>query len=1449
MIKPYAGNDALACTDFRKSVLSHLQQTYRTGTTSAVRMEVVLADIVQNLTGPLEQWHLRTWKMIIDLHLHLLIDWLAAGKTPQERAVRCRQVLMAVAPEDLVGTDLEIQLRWARTIFYQYEPGCIPIIKDATPLYHANNTLELITEERQLSSIEQARIDTLIKETNPRLHHGFVVPLGTDPSPRYTAGTPSLQPPVLRTLHDREHLEPEFGDEGTSRHNPFALPADPPATAAVPPVGHTSRVTPSFAARFSSWGARPTEANADEEDSHAGSALPAATARTTFTTTTRRQVMTELHPEWAFAYEHCTKAGDCTVTSQFMLNRHAGLLETHSMFDKFMQHYIKRLHNSEVPHIEDTYMELFIWHKLNKPSADLEHQMQVLTPDPLEDKKDLLGGIHAWDVKFTRHYNTIYPWCEHLQPAKMLDVYLLGMRSISQNCFTSVLEKITAIEEDIATPLLQRTARAREVVHQAITTVQKWQEGQSYIKRYQLTDAPSAPKVKDAVVDKRDARRTQVQFKSGAALHTTNQQQPLPSTNSNEYTDESGAVWTRQPSSNTDRRDVYATSATPRPASLPPANPTLAPRTTNAFAPPRNYRQPARTQYAHCTECGTPHGGICFVQYPSKAGSYWHGPPPGEHAVYAKYLDNARKDGMEYAQCRPFTYLDGSTVTAQHWLSNRGNHSSTQPSTAAARPAQDARQQRPPPNRSVNLTNALQHSAHSPDPAADNIRRFAGPAMRAPVYAPTDVHVADLQAFDPFTLQIPADIVHAYYPNQQDLNDYAEYLAIKRANELHERPTEANMIACLPSGADMPTIAWALATTRAQQRAAELAAQGHMPPPEVIMPGSTAAAHLADPSSPVGPPPGLPAPPPYRPPLMRTAPAVVPTPLTSAEPAPPAVPAVAEHIPPSQSASPSSSPSPPVERHNVRAKRVTPRAPRPFPNGRKKAAAAAAAASPAGQAAAAAASAAATQLPSRPTVRPPHISATGRARPPVPYQADPIDPRIPPSQLPNAQRTTRPGYGSNGEQLMPAARLPTHNQPSPPLPRQQQQPRQQQPAFQPSLFPTLRFPTVQLQGPTASLQYMMSRGPQVVDQALAAAGCICFSHNDQLYSLSLDQCILALPDATSQPAGAASVPSLPATPHAQTLQEAVAQQTASLYEARERDAQRLAHMPSANGMPPAVAATPQLPATLFTFSTATQSFPASPAASAASSLPPAAPAASQTPAVPDLTAGSPTYAAAASHTRPPLTPHVTPSATTKQARAPSQALAGRVHDTALVARRDSLENHGILGVCPFVSPICFMPSLEPGQYLHIQEMDTGVPANKWTVAVFDSGADVCLCSERFATENNLPYSTETIAINTANGTVTSTLGELLRPLEFWLGKDTPFACKAVAPVQVMSGVDDLYDLIISVELIMQWCAWVDTSESTLVYRPDWWTKKSKARANRLPIRMTNPMLDAAAALP
>jgi hypothetical protein len=106
--------------------------------------------------------------------------------------------------------------------------------------------------------------------------------------------------------------------------------------------------------------------------------------------------------------------------------------------------------------------------------------------------------------------------------------------------------------------------------------------------------------------------------------------------------------------------------------------------------------------------------------------------------------------------------------------------------------------------------------------------------------------------------------------------------------------------------------------------------------------------------------------------------------------------------------------------------------------------------------------------------------------------------------------------------------------------------------------------------------------------------------------------------------------------------------------------------------------------------------------------------------------------------------------------------------------------------------------------------------------VYDSGADVTLCSEEFAKKNKLTYGGSPIPIHTADGSHNTTLGELDSPLEFILAKDTPYACSAVAPVQVVRGAGHLYDLIVSMEIICQWSGHIDLSSHDLVYRPHYW---------------------------
>jgi hypothetical protein len=320
--------------------------------------------------------------------------------------------------------------------------------------------------------------------------------------------------------------------------------------------------------------------------------------------------------------------------------------------------------------------------------------------------------------------------------------------------------------------------------------------------------------------------------------------------------------------------------------------------------------------------------------------------------------------------------------------------------------------------------------------------------------------------------------------------------------------------------------------------------------------------------------------------------------------------------------------------------------------------------------------------------------------------------------------------------------------------------------------------------------------------------------------IPLHLCILGMPDPTQYPPGAAAVPSMPFQPtavpdiaaHPATAHAAAAAATAAhpVDPASDRSDSPPPIEEDADGLYPYIP---------------NNAMPAQPPA-----------AVRPTTYIDAALQGQITSALQSSaQTRPNHTP-VTPAAT--QPFPTNLALAGRIHETALVARRDSLYNHGILGVCPFVTPVLLMDGQESGQYLHIQEKGTGRPANNWTIAVFDSGADCTICSQRFARANNLTVGPDAISINTANGASTTTLGELCRPLEFWLVKDTPNACCAVAPVQVMAGADDLYDIILSMEIIMQWCAHINTADGTMVFQPDWWTKNCLKRSCALPVRIT-----------
>ena len=158
----------------------------------------------------------------------------------------------------------------------------------------------------------------------------------------------------------------------------------------------------------------------------------------------------------------------------------------------------------------------------------------------------------------------------------------------------------------------------------------------------------------------------------------------------------------------------------------------------------------------------------------------------------------------------------------------------------------------------------------------------------------------------------------------------------------------------------------------------------------------------------------------------------------------------------------------------------------------------------------------------------PELHAFQLSWPPMPYTADPVDPRTPPSQLPNAQRRGRQGYSEDGHPLLTSVRFAGPRN-SPRAPQQLLAPAMV-PALPSSMPLSSRYANIQPDRPTASAQYLMSQGPRLTEQAMASKGGIMFSFQDQLFFVPMSDIVLGMPDATSQRAGAQSVPALPLLP-------------------------------------------------------------------------------------------------------------------------------------------------------------------------------------------------------------------------------------------------------------------------------------------------------------------------------
>jgi hypothetical protein len=70
------GTGAIDFVRWMKAVNLYIPHRYCTGHTSAPRMEILLAELCAHLSGGLEQWHIRSWGLVVELHLNMLADWV-----------------------------------------------------------------------------------------------------------------------------------------------------------------------------------------------------------------------------------------------------------------------------------------------------------------------------------------------------------------------------------------------------------------------------------------------------------------------------------------------------------------------------------------------------------------------------------------------------------------------------------------------------------------------------------------------------------------------------------------------------------------------------------------------------------------------------------------------------------------------------------------------------------------------------------------------------------------------------------------------------------------------------------------------------------------------------------------------------------------------------------------------------------------------------------------------------------------------------------------------------------------------------------------------------------------------------------------------------------------------------------------------------------------------------
>jgi hypothetical protein len=1460
----YEGRDPIAAEKWARGAKAHTVQLYRTGTVGAVRVEPVLAGLGTMLGGALQQWHVRSRAMFITLHQHVLQDWVCAGQRIQDRAERARAALRSVAAADLLDAPLLSMLTRARHAYYLANPSRVPVVKVRLEVRRPDNTMYLETTDQLRAPAEQSRLDNLKEESDSSLHHAFLLPPGAASELYYAE---FFEAPVQSFAQEVIVDQVEEGEEGDSYGAGRA--SSPPLSEIQPQrpgaeVDATVRdVFTQFAtdasASLRASAGRPTGRRlVDDLDAAADSSArihrPAASTRTRNTTTTSRQIVRTVHPDWHVLSAELRRAGS-RMAVHSTLQLHHDQEENLPILQRFEAEYLSLLERNEVPQIEDVYLLLFKHHTVNKPSPQQAAVLTHLIPDPTDagTRKNPLEALHKWDVKYHLHVAALLHWLPDTRTEILYQIYTNGLRSSSATGWRDAAQHLTAFRPH--DQLEAKVVAARQAVMRAVQAQQEEAEFSRHLAHHNARDPerpPAAPKAEKPPAAPREQRRNP----AAGAYYTQGQYDgpqggpPLPDAYA--WPEGTPAPWQyppypypppgqyySAPAGGPPAHDGQAYNATAqRPAALlpPPARAPAQKGTRAATAEYHAVPPPARAAGA-CPICHLPHKSPCFVQHPGRAYKDWRGPPHGNLSVYKLYVANARADPtLSEADIRDYVDAAG----------DRHKAASVVPIPAGAwRSTANGESRTPHPKRrdQVDANLALRIAVQADDeqdPAADSIYGYRGGALTARRADKPRVALATTRA------------------EQRRLDAAADAAA------------SAAMRAA-PAGAKPPA-------SKQPQAASAQAAPTRKKAPRAKKGGARAAAAAAPPPTPTRQPPRGPSaagrrppPLPYTPDAIdpTTPPAQLPNAqrvnrpgyssagelLLPAALAPPAFsPALAKA--PARGQLPRAQPSNAELSMSARFPTVTPEGPTAtlqymLRQGPMMAEGALSACGgvvisvgdvlfkvPLTQCY--------IELPDATSLPALHPAAM---RPMPPAASAPAEQLHSPAALPSAAAAPAqhlPATSAAAEHP-PAAAAPARHLPAT--------------AAHAQHLPAAAAPARHLPAAAAHAQHLPATS--AVAEHLPAAAAAPAQHPPATSAVAEHLPAAAAAPAQHLPATSAAVDHLPATaapaehlpvtpvaaeqlPSAAVfLADTAAEQmpttktpeltTLPLVVSVQADdsaaTQQLAHVGPADSVP-APAAAPE------------------PAAVADSSHPEAAADSSNSAAAAD-SSNSEAAAEPAEWEELAATEHATwdelPSALAGEQRTyiPPQHLSGNPAFRAKPAARAAVDPvtaalhvRRALADCPCPTPILFVPNLPHSDYLSINELGTNKPANKWEVAVFDSGADVTLVSKEFAVANNLAFGGNSLAINTADGGHTETLGELHHPLEFWLARGTPNACRAVAAVQVMEGAGRLYDVIISTELILQWSAYVDPMDSTLYYRPRYWTRGIAEHVAILPMLIT-----------